>query len=202
MDTSDHDARIQSAVDQENVIRDQMEKTAQNYKTACVKYLQNHFAKSVEREVVTNPEITSNLGIKKLGELKAELKQVMEKVPEEVERHLGSDELWDHRQSLPEGDNPWSFQTRAGSKVREEIRELLSPLGQILVEYGFDPDSWQQRSNAKPRYRYGMTHSDEMNQLMIQYGEQAKLLMEAHQVTSKLRKEKDQAIARDLWNQV
>jgi hypothetical protein len=79
MDSSLYDAKIQAAIDEKNSLHKQMEDVIAGYIQACIRFFQSEFQRIAERAVTRKPEVTQALGIEKLRELKAEVKEVISK---------------------------------------------------------------------------------------------------------------------------
>jgi hypothetical protein len=211
MDTSKYDAQIQAAIDEKDTLYRQMEGTCAAYFKASNEFFHNELQRMVEREVTSKPDVTQKLGLEKLKELKAEVKELVESVPQLVSQHLDKENIWEHRSPLPEGMKKESLPGfdlihSAGKKVSEEVREILGYGGQLIIKYGYHNSGregeWELRGkNARPKYRYGFSTIKEMNESMTKYKEQFKNYIAAHLKIIKLQEEKEQAIAKDLWSQ-
>jgi hypothetical protein len=211
MDTSTYDAQIQVAIDEKNALYSQMEQTCATYFEASGEFFKNEFQRMIEREVTSKPDVTQKLGLEKLKELKAEVNELVENAPQLVSEHFDKDNLWEHRCPLPEGMEKESLPGfdlthSAGKKVIEEVREVLGYSGRLIIKYGYKEagreGEWESRGeSSRPRYRYGFSTAKEMDDCMMGYKEQFKKFVSAHLKIIKLQKEKEQAIAKDLWSQ-
>lgn len=211
MDTSQYDAKIQAAIDEKSSLQRQMDELCATYINTCSRFFASEFQEVVERAVTSKPEIAQQLGLEKLRELKAELKKVVDDVPQIVSKHLDKDTIWEHRRPLPEGIEKESlpgFDLRhnAGKKVEAELHEIMGHVGRLIINYGLDEGrqqtGWERRGNGLPRYRYAVAHNiPDMNDPIKRYKELFDKFVKAHVNIIKAKREKEEAIAKDLWNQ-
>lgn len=105
------------------------------------------------------------------------------------------------KESLP-GFNLWHG---AAKNVDGELHEIMGHIGQLIIKYGYHDGregEWEARGKRLPRYRYSITHNArELSDMLKQYREMMKKFITAHTNIIKSRQEKEQAIAKDLWNQ-
>lgn len=201
MDTSSYDAKIQAAGAEKDALWSQVETACLDYVQACSRFFADYFQRRVESSVTDQPITTQNLGVERLGELKRELRQLVDNVSEIVAGTLNRSGLWEHRDPAPEGTSGYS----AGNKAHEALREIYGHLGQLLLKYGFasagKDGEWESRPNELPRYKYGLSLSKEIGAAIEKYRGLFSKFTAKHEEQRRLEAEKQQAIAKDLWDQ-
>jgi hypothetical protein len=204
MDTSSYDAKIQAAAAEKAALYSQVEAASRSFMQACVDFFRKDFRRRIESAVTEDPETTQSLGIEKLRALKSELNELVSKVPDIVSERLDRPDVWEHRKPIPETQDTFDLRFRAGNNAHDELREVFGYFGQLLVKYGFETtgkdSAWESRPKAPPRYKYGMTLSKEIDEAFKTYKNLFERFVNAHQQQLRIENEKEQAIARDLWD--
>lgn len=215
MQISEYDSKISEAKTKKDNSLKEMESLSKNYIETYTNFLQSEFPRIVEKSVTENPETAQNLGIEKLRELKSELNEVVSKLPEIVRQQFDTDSIWEHRQALPKDFEKESLPAfdlthNAGKKVSEQWHEIMGHIGQLILKYNLDnPNrdykSWEVRGKQLPRYKYAISpmsaEAKPLGELLAQYKKKFEEYVSAYTEELKLEKQKQQAMAKDLWNQ-
>lgn len=209
MDTSSYDAKIQTAGAEKDALRDEVEAACLKFIQICGRFFADDFQRRVESAITDQPTTTQNLGAEKLGELKRDLRALVGNMPDIVSERLNRPGLWEHRDPIPEeslgGPSPgFDLYFKAGKKAYEDLREIYSHLGPLLIKYGFastgKDGSWENRPNALPRYKYGLTLSKEIEATLEKYKDLFEKFIKKLVEQRQLEFEKQKAIAKDLWD--
>lgn len=213
MDTSSYDAKIDSITKEREHTFRQLQANAASYIQAATMFFRGYFQQRVEREIVNHPELTQSLGIEKLGELKKELTALIKNTPEIVEERLRKEQVWDHLRQLPDGlgnagrlsNDGHNLVYSAGGQIQEELRWIFGYVGQLLIKFGLAKgghgSEWETKpGSAVPRYQYGLPTNEEMDTLMKKHKElfSAFVILQVRVLDAE--RERQQAIARDLWD--
>jgi hypothetical protein len=188
-------------------LRGELDSTRAAYIQACVRFFESQFAKTVEEAIKASPEATKGLGIEKLRQLKAEMNDAIGNLPQIVPKHLNKPELWEHE--LPEdklvSETAFNLNWKTGhQKTEGEFGSIMGDVGKILSRYGLakigENGAWQQQGEEL-RYRYWLSAGDEAAAVIKQYKALFSQFVEARLRVLKLETEKQEAIAKDLWDQ-
>jgi hypothetical protein len=106
------------------------------------------------------------------------------------------------RESLP----AFELRHKAGNKASDELHEIMGHVGQFIIKYGLDEAGdqreWERRGKNLPRYRYAVAFNNpEVTEPTKKYKDLFDRFVKAHVNTIKAQREKQEAIAKDLWNQ-
>jgi len=171
------------------------------------------------RDAVTQKsEVTQSLGETALHGLKRRLKAAVDEIPSQSAPRLKSIR-WAHLEPLPKQHNHWACFELSDQTVKsldEVVRDLISCVGVLLFEYGYERDEkahplasvWQVRPNDTPRYAYelpdlNVSHAKEFQELLARY--RALITEDYQKATAALHKairEKRAAEAQALWDKV
>jgi hypothetical protein len=176
-------------------------------------------AQYLMRDAVTQKsEVTQSLGETALPGLKSKLKVAIDTIPSRSAPELKS-VRWAHLEPLPKEHNHWACFELCDQTVKsldEVLRDLISCVGVLLFEYGYERDQkahplasvWQVRPNDTPRYSYelpdlNVPSAKEFQELLARY---RTLITEDYQkataVLHKALREKRAAEAQALWDKV
>jgi hypothetical protein len=176
-------------------------------------------AQYLMRDAVTQKsEITQSLGETALHGLKSRLKAAIDVIPSQSGPKLRF-VRWAHLEPLPKEHNHWACFELSDQTIKsldEVVRDLISCVGVLLFEYGYERDEkahplasvWQVRANDTPRYAYelpdlNVPSAREFQELLARY---RTLITEDYQkataVLHKAIREKSAAEAQALWDKV
>ena len=212
MQVSEYDTKISEAESEKNKVFEELETIVKQYAAGSVPFFQSEFVRLAEKEVTTYPENTQALGLEKLREMKREIKELIDSLPDVISQHFDKNDLWEHRQSLPEGLDKetlpaFDLRQKLGDKVGKELHYIMGHIGQILQKYGYaKSDVWENVGNKSLRYRYSIENpnSDDykiLREIIIRYADAFTKYIEAHIKVLKSQTAKQQSLARDLWNE-
>ncbi len=212
MDTSDFDLAIAKHEEQDNNIREQMEKVLKDFLGATCEFVADWYQNTVERTVVENAGVTQSLGVNGLRVLKADLQELLKKVPEVAAEHLDRDSYWPHR-----SDKPAEFEMhfagyhvasrrRLPGSLDEPVRRLLGLAGNLLTKRGFarreKESEWEARIGVPGlRFRYAYEPSTRMLEVLRRYSELYDSLVETRRRLEEVRWKKTEAQAKALWDE-
>lgn len=208
MDTSTYDANIRQAEQEREAIYAQLERLVAEYVSASTAFFQKEFQSKIEDAISNRPKVSQELGVEKLRQLKAELKATIEEIPHVVSEYMDRDELWVHRSTPLEAvtrELGIHFKVEGKHKADEQGRPIMGEVGQLLVKYGFDKigesGSWEDLGNSKLSYKYWVPLREEMVGITKRYTDVFEKYVAAQLKVVQLKLAKEQAIAKDLWNQ-
>ena len=193
------------------LLREQADEALQQFLQTAVSFFCDWSRRAVERGVTSQPETTKKLGLEGLRLLKGELKDLCDKMPEHVQKHMNHKALWLHRGDIPQHkdytSSPYRFSgNRAPDKIDAPVREILGYVGALLLKFGLakrDKDSEWEQTTAQPvpRYRYGFDWSAEMKTALKQYSDIYDNLARLVKETASIERQKAEAEAKSLWDQ-
>ncbi len=214
IDTSGFDTKIRKLGKREAALRDQMEETCQKFLQVTSEFAIEWFQSRVQQEVTSRPKLAKQLGVKRLRQIKSELKALVPEAPNIVNKHINPEKYWAHRGALPDNSDDhevvWRYRIRGRrgpDELQGAVRQLLGYAGAILVKHGIANterrDDWDvDGGGGLPRYKYGYEWSDNMMNVMRRYSELYDEWLKLHQESKKVQRQKDEAEAKDLWDQV
>jgi hypothetical protein len=218
MDTSEFDTKIGKMEEDMKNLREQMEKTCNDFLLATNEFVIDWFKKNVEKEVQSHPEITKKLDVEGLRKLKSDLQDLILKAPDLINRYLNVDTYWGHRGIISkDGENRsrryFSYRELAPVEgpLDESIRIILGYVGELYAKYGYISDNspdyinyrWQRKSGSNQR-RYSISYdwSKKMSEIMKKYSEQYDRLVSLDENLKEIKQDKEKAEAKRLWDQV
>jgi len=166
-DVSKFDQKIEDTERQINELRKKMEEICRDFIKEMKGFVVIWSKKEVENAVVFMPDKVKEHGEESLKQMKADLQNFLTKVPELVNKYIDNEELWAHRDQLPENinqkflsylDEKW----RHPNKVEKTIKILFGYVGEILQKHGFlkEGGAWQiDNIKERPEYQYEYTMS-------------------------------------------
>jgi hypothetical protein len=194
--------------------REQMEEACRAWLDATVAFLSQAYPSYAEEAVTDRPDVARDKGVEGLAELKSDLRALVERTPDLVEKSLNVDSFWAHRAEsigssavsrsryAPDSQQP-------PDELYGEVSKVLGQVAPLLVRHGFGSkgsfgpwmQEWGRRGSSHWRLIHRYDWSDEMEAAMKRYAE---LYGDLHQCFARLeeiRLEKRRAEARDLWEQ-
>lgn len=206
-DYSEFDEAIAAADAEAAALFDPMEQVVAQFVAATKDWATATYKSWVQRQVQDKPERVTSLGMDGLRQMKAELSELVAELPRIVEKTVEQNAFWSHRPDAPRpvfthSGDPHEY-TRAREPLNEAIRDLLAPLGSLLIKYRFASSQqgtdWQPLGGDRVRYRYGLTHSREMAEALQRYGQLNLQHAGAVQKRADAERKKLAAQAADLW---
>jgi len=214
IDTSGFDTKIQELEKREAALRDQMEEICQEFLQVTSKFAIEWFQSRVQQEVTSRPKLAKQLGVERLRQIKSELKALVSEAPDIVNKHINPEKYWAHRGAPPDNSDDhevaWRYTIR-GSRNPDElggaVKQLLGYAGAILVEHGIANTErrvdWHVNGGGGlPGYTHGYEWSDNMMNVMRLYSELYDEWLKLHQESKKVQRQRGEAEAKDLWDQV
>ncbi len=164
-------------------IKEHGDKINHEFKKRTISYLREWSINLMKSFMTHKPEITNNLSAQKSEEMKGEFKGILERLPEQAGKRLDDPQIWLHRLRIPDhaiSDMTYSYQLEKNStrSMDQAIRDLISPVGSLLIKYGFmdieENYDWEMTSGGIPKYTYdlpskGMEHHKALSKLMEEY---------------------------------
>ena len=171
-------------------------------------FIKEKFQVDIETNVKTKTEITKKLGIEKLKELKKDLSELIERIPSLVDGII-KDDVWLHKnyslKGTDEFNQKYNIKSRFNASIKNILRELYGHEGIILFKYEYaniKDSEWEKPYNSDiPKYKYGFSLSKQLEESITIY---INLLEQLHDIVVKLDKvknQKEQQEAIDLWDQ-
>lgn len=211
MDHPDYATTIHQLEAQDRALREEMEDECRAFLESTIKFTSDSFRDIARKEVAAHPEAAKALGQEGLARLKSDLNELIETVPTLVERHVNADEYWVHRKDtlndLDRYQNPYEFHGYAVPKeLYSVVREAKGYLGALLIQHGVsgvgERERWQQVSSSdRPAFRYAYDWSEDMKPPLKRYADLYRQLIKTDEDLKATRRKKEEAEARDLWDQ-
>ena len=214
IDTSRFDTKIQELEKREAALRDQMEEICQEFLQVTSKFAIEWFQSRVQQEVTSRPKLAKQLGVERLRQIKSELKALVSEAPDIVNKHINPEKYWAHRGALPDngGDHEVAFRykiqgRRGPDELEGAVSQLLGYAGAILVKHRIANTErrvdWHVNGGGGlPGYTHGYEWSDNMMNVMRLYSELYDEWLKLHQESKEVQRQKGEAEAKDLWDQV
>ena len=214
IDTSGFDTKIRELEKREAALRDQMEETCQEFLQVTSKFAIEWFQSRVQQEVTSRPGLAKQLGVKRLGQIKSDLKALVSEAPNIVNKHINPEKYWAHRGALPDksGDHEvvWRYSIlgrRSPNELEDAVRQLFGYAGAILVKHRIANterrDDWHVNGGGGlPGYTHGYEWSDNMMNVMQHYSKLYGEWLKLHQKSKEVQRQRGEAEAKDLWDQV
>ena len=173
-------------------------------------YLKETYIKDIEYQVKSKTDITKQLGVEKLSELKQELTQLLDRVSGLTKESFNKDSLWIHKNyDIKEKDEfgiMYNSKQNIKTNITKTIRELMGHGGRLIIKYGYENYSnntcWEKIQNSDiPKYSYSIMLNDGIEEVMKEYTALFEQLHDCHVKLLKAKKDKAQQEALDLWSQ-
>jgi len=209
-DISKFDQKIEDNERQINELRKKMEEICRNFIKETKGFVVIWSKKEVENAVVSMPDKVKEHGEESLKQMKADLQNFLTKVPELVDKYIDNEELWAHRDQLPENinqkflsylDEKW----RHPNKVEKTIKILFGYVGEILQKHGFlkEGGAWRIGNiKEKPEYQHGFIMSEKMKSTLDHYKEICIELMGLDEKIKSTKRKREEAKTRNLWKKI
>ncbi len=189
----------------------QMERIQQDFVAASVDLIKAWYWTQTESVVKREAEVTKKLGVERLSELKADVRALQEDTGKIVTEFLQDESLWWHRK---QGEQSYFYHgNRPPDGLDKAVRLSAGRLASVLEQYGYLPADlqdhgvwreWDQSgnyhpSNARPYYPHGFDWSEQMRALIKDYEELHREAPRQAREIERLKQEKAQNEAEDLW---
>ena len=189
-----------------------MERIKQAFVESTGAFLRQWYLREAESQIKGAPEKTKNLGSTKLGELKAEVKQIHDDTDTTVTQIFSESRLWWHLQQVDQ-HYTW-FGNRAPELLDKAIRLAAGRLASPLEKHGYLSKDYQERGvwrewdssgnrhepNARPYYPFNLDWSPDMRQWVDKYHQIHSLATKDTVELDKVKQEKAEAEAKGLWD--
>jgi hypothetical protein len=212
MDTTTYDTQITEVSQQiEQALKD-LDEMAEGIIDEYTNFFRRKFTEMVKERITGNPKLAQELGVEKIGEIKRELNEVIANLPEITKDYFNQDELWEHRQQLPDAWEKeslplYEFKRQAGSKISNAYHDVLGHVGEIMLKHGLISDKsgeWK-RENGRLKYAYSLSfYKEEDKILTIKINDYVQKVQQYAELNIKLKKieaAKQTFIAKSLWDQ-
>lgn len=217
MDTSDFDERIATISARMDQLRANMDEFSTTFVSMAAARAIEWGNEEINETIASKPEAVKGMGTN-LGTFKAEFKDLLTQIPALAQQHLGLPGPWPHRYKvLGDRSSASSFYSREipnrnPEVISQSFRELLGHFGDLLSKYKLldanDRSTWEPlRSSTGPSgtnrlvYRYGVTWSEGMRNVIADYADLYEQLLSANAEMQAVEKEKATAEAKYLWEQ-
>ncbi|RLD02345.1 MAG: hypothetical protein DRI46_00880 [Chloroflexi bacterium] len=195
-------------------INEQGEKFIPEFKRITTSYIRELSIKLIKGYYTHRPEVTRNLGAEKLEEMKRELKEILDTLPEQTSKRLDDSQIWLHRVGIPDhaiSDMTYSYQfeKRSNRSMDQAIRDLIGLVGSVLIKYGYieigKDFEWKLTPGGIPQFAddlpsKGLDHYKALSKLIEQYKNILVEYVYAIQNLRKAEQAKKSAQADGLWD--
>jgi hypothetical protein len=195
-------------------IRDKMDAVTQEWLEATTEFVSRAYPEYAERAVTDQPDVARERGVEGLSALKADLRTLVAKAPDLVQKQLHADALWAHRAETiatsPVSRSRYSPDSgQPPDELYAAVSRLLGEVAPLLVRHGFGAkgsfgpwvQEWGRRGSSYWRLAGRYDWSPEMARTMRRYAE---LYEQLHSFLTELEqheRSRQQAEARNLWEQ-
>lgn len=187
MDISEFENEIEKITAETAVLKDEAEAAAQMVVDKIGGFLVEWARKRVEDEVTLKPELTKRLGPIRLKKMKEELDLITKSMPSETKEEFKKSSYWPHR----EKDVNSTSRDRLYDNLDKGIELLTGKAQSLLISFGFMRDT---------RERLHITWADPLKTQVGDYVRLYEKLLANAKKLAELKKEKEEAEARDLWD--
>lgn len=211
MDTSEFDTKIGKREEEIKILREEMEKTCNEFLNEANEFTINWFKNAVKEREEGTPEITQKIGEEGLRNLNSELQTLLSKVPDLVDHYLNRDIYWGHRGVIPSESDMRSGRYSIDrdcsieGPLNEGTQAVLGYVGELFYKYGYFStgnlkyikDTWKLNP---PSYLGGYEWSDKMFEIMEKYSNQYGKLIKLDDEVKQMKQRKDIAEAKNLMD--
>ncbi len=177
-------------------------------------YIRTELQNIIENEVKEYPSYTMELGLKKLKDMKEDLKALLFNANAMTTDILSDDIYWLHvNYTIDVNNDRQKYQSNglAKDKIFTGIKLLIGKAGEILIHYGYERvgasysinSKWQRNDNGEIVYgaNFGLLIPNKVDDLINCYSSDMERLHDIIYKQMKLTKELEQQEAIMLWNE-
>ncbi len=179
----------------------------QQFLVECKRFTAACIEGKVRAAISANPEKALALGRDGLAPLKKQMNHMLETVSDQVDKILGRDDLWMHRENELDParfeKDRYGFEGAQGPQILEQaLRKLLSPVGGLLIHSGLDTAvNWEEKE-GEFLYRHPLDWSREMKQCIENYSLGFNALSDLIAAHKALSEQPTGSDALDLWDSI
>ncbi len=204
MDTAQYDKQIETLETKRKEVFAELDDLMGRYILEAVNFVDQRAREFIHRAIERRPEVVQGLGVEKLREAKTALDRFIGEFPVSVPERLSKDQLWEHRQPLPEVIS-FEFSRNAGKKTEGEMRSILGGIGEVLLKYGLATEGshqeWGRDASGNLKYNFGFTDREShLPRIMGDYRKQIEHLGENEEAFQSAIARREQALAKKLWD--
>ncbi len=179
----------------------------QQFLVECKRFIANCIEGRVRAAISEHPERALELGRDGLAPLKDQVNGMLETVSDQVDKVLGQDYLWLHKENDLDPahfkKDSYGFMGVQGPDMLEQaLCRLLSPLGRLLIHNGLDTEAnWEEKGDEFV-YLHSLDWSREMKQCMETYSLGFNALSDLISTHKALSEKRTGSDALDLWDSI
>ena len=171
----------------------------------CKRFTAQIIEGRVRYAISLNHEKAMALGKEGLKPIKKMVNHVIDDISDSVEKNFNHDALWLHTKedlcSKHFTPGQYCMKGMQGPEILEkEVIKLLSPAGEILLQFGLDSDGNWEKKGDHLYYRHKIEWSHEMKECMEQYEELLNELSELVKEYENLSMQTEENDALELWD--
>lgn len=211
MENNNFDSKITDLTKQIGETKENMDEIAKKFIRETEEFVIMWSKDNIESKVKNNPEITKNLGLDKLRELKSKCRNLIQEMPSIVKTKFDNFSIWSHEMSISdlekESDFRFDYEHKLEKGIDELLRQILGHVGVLLTEYEYikytpgSVNEWDKTSDGF-RYAYGFFWSNGMKETKKEYLNKNEKFLDLIKELNSTKIKKEEAEAEDLWNQV
>lgn len=204
--THNFDKEIQIAQRRLDAATNRMKQIRKEFFSASIKYFRHWYEQLTKDKVTSEAELTRELGINKISELKSEVNALKQNTEKIVSEYLNHESLW-WRQNDP-------VQPSFLEDVDNALRLIAGKLGIILENYGYitanpeDPSFWREWDklglnrppDARPYYPHYLDLPAGMKNMTEEYEELIREKADYTHQVKKLKDSKAKSEAEAIWD--
>jgi hypothetical protein len=211
VDTTEFDRQIEALEERTNALRVELDRLARRLFAPTADFVTTWYRAHVEQALLNNPEAVKSAG-PRLSAMKADVSDLLSRVPQVVEQFLDVDEAWPHRGEIKVEDlqafPPLGF-SQPPHRLEAQIRAILGVLGEILVKHGFArlgrASEWAKRPTGAYTdvmiFAHRVEWTKNMKDAIADYSQRLHDLAQAERQLAGVKRDKEAAEIRHLWEQ-
>lgn len=219
MDTTEFDTKIAQAETEILKGKEVCEAKLRAFLDAATVAMQAWAPLSAKRFVVTHDAVTAQLAAAgKLTDLKADIATAIAAIPDAVTKTLGSTKIWPHNDDYQhvrssdylaqQGNRKGVYRIRyslEGKSVDERLKDAASDvvdatIGRAFVERGYPMSGRKNTMTFRSRYGESFPFPDSIIPVLHEYVDANDHVQDIYGALSKLRTERQKAVAAHAWD--
>jgi len=169
-------------------------------------YIECKYQKDIESNVRENTKNTKRLGIENLRLLKQDVNELIETIPLLIQKYIDSStNFWEYNNYIisdNEFNQKYNLKYQIKGNIRKVTDNLYAHLGFILIKYGYSEYGryWvKQYDSDIPKCNYGHVVSGQLDKISDEYIVIFEKFHDSLVELNKLKKDKEEYEAIDLW---
>lgn len=177
----------------------------QQFLVECKRFLAQCIERTVRKAIAAHPEQALSLGKEGLVPVKKKISSITGNISDQVGELVNQPEIWHHTREELSGSNfeldKYRLKKNQGPDIVEHaIKQILTPVGELLLENRLDSEKNWETVNNQPTYCHPLVWSKEMCQCIEQYNDRFNELSRLVKEYETLSDQSPGNDALDLWD--